>query len=262
MTSSTLEAIMYSVRTGGRAALFSDANRHRLCELDDGNLQEARSRLGKFGISPSDIAAVVPRGRDLAGGSGGSRNCFAGFETPAASNGDGRGFADTRQQKRSGGGNGQRAPSRALIYQTLKDLRLKTFPPIKYIVPGLICEGVVLLAGKPKVGKSWLALDIALAVAADRFCLGDRKPVQGPVLYLALEDGERRMQTRVGKFLPTFGGDWPIDFHYMTDCPRADQGGVEEIDKWCEQHCAFRRRRTVIPIEAGHGSNRLRTPFR
>ena len=91
--------------------------------------------------------------------------------------------------------------------KTAAELRLKTFPPLKFIVPGLIVEGLVILAGKPKVRKSWMALDIALAVAAGRFCLGDRKCQQGNVLYLALEDGDRRLQRRITKLLPTFGDE-------------------------------------------------------
>jgi predicted ATP-dependent serine protease len=62
---------------------------------------------------------------------------------------------------------------------TAKALQTKTFAPVRIIVPGLIPEGVTILAGKPKIGKSWLALDICAAVAADRFVLGETKPVQG-----------------------------------------------------------------------------------
>jgi hypothetical protein len=123
-----------------------------------------------------------------------------------------------------------------LNIQTAAALRTKTFAPLKFIVPGLIVEGLVLLAGKPKVRKSWMALDISVATAAGRLCLGDRKPQQGAVLYLGLEDGERRLQSRIDKLLPTFGAEWPEGFMYETKWPRADQGGVDEIDKWCEEN--------------------------
>ena len=109
-----------------------------------------------------------------------------------------------------------------LNIQTAAALRTKTFAPLKYIVPGLIVEGLVLLAGKPKVRKSWMALDTSLATAAGRICLGDRKPQQGAVLYLGLEDGERRLQRRIDKLLPTFGAEWPEGFMYETKWPRAD----------------------------------------
>jgi hypothetical protein len=120
--------------------------------------------------------------------------------------------------------------------KTAAALRTMTFSPLRYIVPELIVEGCVLLAGRPKVGKSWLALDIGLAVAAGRYCLGERKPEQGRVLHLALEDGDRRMQRRITKLLPTFGGEWPETFEYATQWPRADQGGIDEIEQWCDKH--------------------------
>jgi RecA-family ATPase len=44
----------------------------------------------------------------------------------------------------------------------------------KYIVPGLIGEGIILLAGRPMIGKSWLALDVAIAVATGGECLKPR----------------------------------------------------------------------------------------
>jgi hypothetical protein len=47
------------------------------------------------------------------------------------------------------------------------DLKGKTFPEINYVVDQLIVEGLTLLAGRPKVGKSWAALDIANGVASD-----------------------------------------------------------------------------------------------
>lgn len=48
-------------------------------------------------------------------------------------------------------------------------LKLKIFAPIKYIVRGYVVEGATILAGRPKVGKSWLALDWGLAVARSGF---------------------------------------------------------------------------------------------
>ena len=73
---------------------------------------------------------------------------------------------------------------------TASELSLKSFRPIRYVVPGYIPEGVTIFAGKPKVGKSWLLYDVCLGSAADRFVLGTIKPAQGDVLYLALE-GQR-----------------------------------------------------------------------
>ena len=47
-----------------------------------------------------------------------------------------------------------------------------TFAPIKYVVPSVIVEGLSILAGKPKLGKSWLMLHAAIAVARGGFTLG------------------------------------------------------------------------------------------
>jgi hypothetical protein len=53
-----------------------------------------------------------------------------------------------------------------------KTLRDKVFDPIKFIVKGYVVEGATILAGRPKIGKSWLVLDWALATARGGFCFG------------------------------------------------------------------------------------------
>src|SRR4030081_2665210 len=82
-------------------------------------------------------------------------------------------------------------------------LQTMTFPPLNFILPGLVPEGATLLVSRPKFGKSWLVLDIAIATAASRLTLGELRPSAGDVLYLALEDGRRRLQRRITKLLPT-----------------------------------------------------------
>src|SRR5215210_415680 len=89
--------------------------------------------------------------------------------------------------------------AKAPTISSAADLRRKEFDPIRYVVPGFIAEGCTLLAGRPKLGKSWLMLDVGLAVAAGRICLGDTRCEQGDVLYLALEDNERRLQRRIDR---------------------------------------------------------------
>src|SRR5262249_11233129 len=56
-------------------------------------------------------------------------------------------------------------------------------------------------------------------------------PVQGDVLYLALEDGPRRLQRRMTRVLPTFGTAWSDRLEIATEWPRADEG-LEEIRTW------------------------------
>ena len=52
------------------------------------------------------------------------------------------------------------------------ELLAKNFPEPKFIVPGYVGEGLTILAGRPKIGKSWLALNIAVAVATGGLALG------------------------------------------------------------------------------------------
>jgi hypothetical protein len=65
------------------------------------------------------------------------------------------------------------------------------FPPLEYVIPGYVVEGLTVLAGKPKLGKSWWAYDASIAVATGGKAMGSIDCEQGDVLYLALEDIRR-----------------------------------------------------------------------
>ncbi|MGW0282107.1 AAA family ATPase [Streptomyces sp. NPDC003236] len=117
---------------------------------------------------------------------------------------------------------------------TADQLMAAHFPEPKWAVPGVLAEGVSLLAGPPKVGKSWLSLGLGLSVAAGGNAF-DSVPVQGgPVLYLALEDTPRRLQTRMGKLLG--GQPAPAGLTLVTECPPFPQGGTEAIAQWLERN--------------------------
>jgi 5S rRNA maturation endonuclease (ribonuclease M5) len=111
-------------------------------------------------------------------------------------------------------------------------LQTMQFAPLSYLLPRLIPEGLCLLVSRPKLSKSWLVLDIAIATAAGRFVLGEMKPAYGEVLYLALEDGKRRLQRRLTKLLPALSGKWPEGLEMATEWPRSDQGGLTDIESW------------------------------
>ena len=59
------------------------------------------------------------------------------------------------------------------VLKSAEELRTKTFEPLRWIVPKYLPEGLTLLGGRPKIGKSWQALDIAVGVAAGGMCLGE-----------------------------------------------------------------------------------------
>ena len=68
--------------------------------------------------------------------------------------------------------------------------------PIEFVVDNLITQGLFILAGAPKIGKSWLALDICLSIAKGENVL-NAKTTQGTALYLCLEDSRIRIQNRL-----------------------------------------------------------------
>ncbi len=117
---------------------------------------------------------------------------------------------------------------------TAAALRTMSFQPILYVVPGFLPQGLTLLAGRPKIGKSWLPLDIALAITTGGELLGGIKVEQGDVLYCALEDNKRRLQRRVTKLLSPFSGEWPERLTLATKWRRLDEGGVDDIKSWCD----------------------------
>ena len=73
---------------------------------------------------------------------------------------------------------------------TIEELAKAEFAPPRWAVPGIVPVGLSSLAGRPKLGKSWLALQIAVAVGCGGR-LFDLKIDPGKVLYLALEDSPR-----------------------------------------------------------------------
>lgn len=117
---------------------------------------------------------------------------------------------------------------------TAKQLQSKHFPEIKYVVPDLLPEGLSLLAGRPKIGKSWFALDVAIAVAGGRVCLGDLMPESGDVLYCALEDNERRLKKRIAKILGSKDALWPDRLTFSTSWPRLREKGEQYIEEWAK----------------------------
>lgn len=78
------------------------------------------------------------------------------------------------------------------------ELMKMQLPPIRWIVEGLIPEGCIVLAGSPKIGKSWLATDMMLTVSTpQRKLFGHFPSPEGTALYLALEDSLSRLQSRI-----------------------------------------------------------------
>jgi DNA-binding transcriptional ArsR family regulator len=82
---------------------------------------------------------------------------------------------------------------------TIAELQETEFPDPVWIVPGLIPEGLTILAGAQKIGKSWLCLQLASALSVGGTVFGSIRVPKTETLYLALEDGPRRMKNRLEK---------------------------------------------------------------
>lgn len=135
-------------------------------------------------------------------------------------------------------GGQKRSTAKATRFISARDLCELEFDPIKYVVPGYIAEGLTLFAGKPKLGKSWFCMEIGLAVAEGGVCLGDVRCEQGDVLYLALEDNRRRLQSRIRKLWQMEAmvhAPVPDRLHLATEWPRATEG-VTAIRAWIDEH--------------------------
>ena len=94
-----------------------------------------------------------------------------------------------------------------------------------------------ILAGGPKVGKSILALHLAVGVAIGGCVLGKINVLKGQVLYLALEDTQRRIQDRINS--GDFADEDNIDLSALdivTEIPRQNIGGTLYIEWWLSTH--------------------------
>lgn len=126
--------------------------------------------------------------------------------------------------------NDNKAPSAFVDAQTLLGME---FEPIKYVIPGYVAEGLTLLGGRPKLGKSWLALDFGIAVASGGRSLGVECE-QGDALYLALEDNQRRLQDRLRVVLPKMKSMRPdmSRLSLLTEAPKINAGLIAALDAW------------------------------
>lgn len=117
---------------------------------------------------------------------------------------------------------------------TADRLMLMEFAPTKWIVPGLFAEGLCIIGGKGKMGKSWLLYQIAAAVALGGIALGEISVDPGRVLYLALEDTARRLKSRLDRILD--GGSAPDNLHIFTRWKRMNKGGQSDLVEWFRKY--------------------------
>lgn len=113
------------------------------------------------------------------------------------------------------------------------DILATVYPAINWVVPGYISEGFLVLAGRQKLGKTWLAIDMALAVATGTAAIGSIICEQGDVLYIDMENGPRRIQSRIATLFPDERNRPDLSrLDWVTEAPQLDAGFIIELEKW------------------------------
>ena len=110
-------------------------------------------------------------------------------------------------------------------------LQSTAYEPVSFVVDDLLPQGLHLLAGAPKIGKSWLALWLCLCAAQGKpLWTFATRPCE--VLYLCLEDSFQRIQSRLFDLTE----DAPPTLHFAVMSQRLHNGLVEQIEQFLKEH--------------------------
>lgn len=115
---------------------------------------------------------------------------------------------------------------------SMNDLYENVYQSRPPIVDGLLRAGTYLLAGAPKVGKSFLVAQLAYHVSMG-LKLWDYEVRKGTVLYLALEDNYQRLQERMFRM---FGVEGTDDLHFAVYAKQIGNGLDEQLEKFLREH--------------------------
>ena len=122
---------------------------------------------------------------------------------------------------------------KTLETMTAEQLQRAPYSPVPFLVDELIPEGLHILAGAPKIGKSWLALWLCLCVAQGQ-ALWNFATTQGEALYLSLEDSFQRIQTRLFDLTE----DAPPTLHFAIMADTLKHGLEQQIEQFLTEHPA------------------------
>ena len=117
------------------------------------------------------------------------------------------------------------------IRTTTADLLASSAPPVRWVIPDYIGEGLTILAGRRNSGKSWLALDWAIAVARGGSAMGSVACEPGDVLYIDLENGEKRIRSRLDTFFSRGKPPRLPRLQWLNEAP-LDENFVEMLEDW------------------------------
>ena len=115
--------------------------------------------------------------------------------------------------------------------KSCEEIMTTVYKPIDFVIDGLVAQGLYILAGAPKVGKSWLALDMCLSIAKGEKVLGQQTK-KGTALYLCLEDSFQRIQSRLYEIT-----DEPTErLHFSVMSESIGHGLEEQVLQFKNEH--------------------------
>lgn len=112
--------------------------------------------------------------------------------------------------------------------ETLMDMKL---PPTKFCVETLLPQGISILGGAPKIGKSWMVLDLCVRIAKGE-AIWNLSTQKGTTLYLCLEDPLNRIQQR----LCMLTDEVPENAYFATVAGTLADGLCEQIRNFVSEH--------------------------
>ena len=114
--------------------------------------------------------------------------------------------------------------------KSCEEIMTTVYKPIEFVVDGLLAQGLYILAGAPKVGKSWLALEMCLSIAKGEKVLG-LKTSQGTALYLCLKTAFSESKTLYELT------DEPVEnLHFVILSDTIGKGLEEQIEQFKSEH--------------------------
>ncbi len=112
--------------------------------------------------------------------------------------------------------------------ETLMDMK---FPKSRFCIQSLLPQGVSILGGAPKIGKSWMVLDWCVQIAKGEK-IWNLPTERGTVLYLCLEDSLARIQDRLNRITD----EVPSNLYVATKSESIETGLIQQIQNFIINH--------------------------
>jgi len=137
-------------------------------------------------------------------------------------------YYQSRNVKQSINSNGKKT---GISWQrkTAAEIMKTDYPEIKWVVPGIIPEGLTKIDGSPKAGKTMLVHHLATSISHGGYFMGSIEVEQREVLFLALEDNERRLKDRMIK-----QGGFANDKLFI-ETPESWSGGIGALRNYLKE---------------------------